>query len=161
MCGFAGGRRNHLGVERCVAVGEVRVELDPGFIAIMGVDAARVAAETAGPEKLAVRRGRKTAAKHRCERLALLLVDQRRGRKKRGLARGCKGLALRPVFNDTACFNYPFFQAPARRSCDGLDTLPLGEAKRVFLSGSMRGAPGRKRRPSWPCVVALNYGGSI
>src|SRR5438477_12496369 len=47
MCGFAGCRRNHLGVERCVAVGEVRVELDPGFIAIMGVDAARVAAETA------------------------------------------------------------------------------------------------------------------
>src|SRR6516225_10725993 len=59
MRGFAGGRRNHLGVERCVAVREVRVELDPGFIAIMSVDAARVAAGTAGPEKLAVRRGRK------------------------------------------------------------------------------------------------------
>src|SRR5439155_26258622 len=71
MRGFAGGRRNHLGGERGVAVGEVRVELDPGFIAVMSVDAARIAAETAGPEKLAVRRGRKTAAKHRCERLAL------------------------------------------------------------------------------------------
>ena len=76
MRGFAGGRRDHLGVERCVAVGEVRVELDSGFIAVMGVDGARVAAETAGPEELAVRRGGKTAAKHRRERLALLLVDQ-------------------------------------------------------------------------------------
>ncbi len=55
MRGFAGGRRNHLGVERCVAVGEVRVELDSGFIAVMGVDTAPVTAETAGPEELAVR----------------------------------------------------------------------------------------------------------
>jgi len=31
MRGFAGGRRDHLGVERRVSVGEVRVELDPGF----------------------------------------------------------------------------------------------------------------------------------
>src|SRR5260370_8961472 len=85
MRGFAGGRRNHLGVERCVAVGEVRVELDPGFIAVMSVDAARIAAETAGPEKLAVRRGRKTAAKHRCERLALLLVYPTPGRHGLGL----------------------------------------------------------------------------
>ena len=41
MRGFAGGRRDHLGVERRVSVGEVRVELDPGFIAVMGIDAAR------------------------------------------------------------------------------------------------------------------------
>jgi hypothetical protein len=36
--GFAGGRRDHLGVERRVSVEEVRVELDPGFIAVMGID---------------------------------------------------------------------------------------------------------------------------
>jgi len=35
MRGFAGGCRDHLGVERRVSVGEVRVELDPGFIAVM------------------------------------------------------------------------------------------------------------------------------
>src|SRR5271165_3085332 len=34
MRGFAGGRCDHLGVERCVSVGEVCVELDPGFIAV-------------------------------------------------------------------------------------------------------------------------------
>ena len=50
MHGFACGCRNHLGVERRVAVGEVRVELDPGFIAVMGIDAARFAAEAAGPK---------------------------------------------------------------------------------------------------------------
>src|SRR3984893_7412970 len=85
MRGFAGGRRNHLGVGPCVAVGEVRVAIDRGLICWMSVYAARVAAETAGPEKLAVRRGRKTAAKHRCERLALLLADQTSERQGIGL----------------------------------------------------------------------------
>ena len=42
----------------------------------MGVDAARVAAEAAGPEELAVRGRGEAAAEHRRERLALLLVDQ-------------------------------------------------------------------------------------
>ncbi len=55
MRGFAGGRRDHLGVERCVAVGDVRVELDPGFITVMGIGAARVAPKAAGPEELAIR----------------------------------------------------------------------------------------------------------
>ena len=76
MRGFAGGRRDHLGVERRVSVGEVRVELDPGFIAVMGIDAARFAAEAAGPKELAIRGGGGAAAKHRRKRLALLLVDQ-------------------------------------------------------------------------------------
>ena len=76
MCGFAGGRRDYLGVERCVAIGKVRVELDPGIIAVMGIDAARLAAEAAGLEELAVRGGGKTAAKHCRKRRALLLVDQ-------------------------------------------------------------------------------------
>src|SRR6516162_4765927 len=56
MRGFAGGRRDHLGVERRVSVGEVRVELDPGFITVMGIDAAGFAAEAAGPKELAIRR---------------------------------------------------------------------------------------------------------
>jgi hypothetical protein len=38
-------------------VGEVRVELDPGFIAVMGIDAARFATEAAGPKELAIRGG--------------------------------------------------------------------------------------------------------
>src|SRR4029077_2780197 len=68
--------RDHLGVERCVAVGEVRVKLDSGLIAVMGVDAAPVAAEAAGLEELAFRRGGETTAKHCRKRLDLLLVDQ-------------------------------------------------------------------------------------
>ena len=74
--GFAGGRRDHLGVERRVSVGEVRVELDPGFIAVMGIDAARFATETAGSKELAIRGGGGATAKHRRKRLALLLIDQ-------------------------------------------------------------------------------------
>ena len=73
---LAGGRRDHLGVERRVAVGEVRVELEPGLIAVMGIEAAGVAAEAAGPEELAVRRRGEAAAEDCRERLALLLVDQ-------------------------------------------------------------------------------------
>ena len=69
-------RRDHLGVERRVAVGEVRVELDAGLVAVMGVEARRVAAEAAGPEELAVRGRRRAAAEHRRKRLALLLIDQ-------------------------------------------------------------------------------------
>jgi len=76
MRGFAGGRRDHLGVERRVSVGEVRVELDPGLIAVMGIDAARFTAEAAGPKELAIRGGGGATAKHRRKRLALLLVDQ-------------------------------------------------------------------------------------
>jgi hypothetical protein len=41
----------------------------------MGVDAARIAAEAAGPEELAVRGGREPAAEYRRKRLALLVVD--------------------------------------------------------------------------------------
>ena len=77
MRGFAGGRRDHLGVERRVSVGEVRVELDPGFSAVMGIDAARFTAEAAGPKELAIRGGGGATAKHRRKRLALLLIDQK------------------------------------------------------------------------------------
>src|SRR3954470_12176671 len=59
-----------------VSVGEVRVELDPGFIAVMGIDAARFAAKAAGPKELAIRGGGGATAKHRRKRLALLLVGQ-------------------------------------------------------------------------------------
>ena len=63
-------------VERRVSVGKVRVELDPGLIAVMGIDAARFTAEAAGPKELAIRGGGGATAKHRRKRLALLLVDQ-------------------------------------------------------------------------------------
>src|SRR5208283_4138378 len=58
MQGFARRRRNHFGVEWGIAIGEVGVEFAPGVVAIMGVDAAGIAAEAAGPEELAVRGGR-------------------------------------------------------------------------------------------------------
>jgi hypothetical protein len=51
----------------------------------MGIDAARVAAEAAGPEELAVRRGGKAPAKHRRQLLALLVVDQTLERQGMGL----------------------------------------------------------------------------
>ena len=76
MSGFARRRRDHLGVERCIAVREVRVELAPGFIAVMGVDAACIAAEATGPEELAVRGRREAAAEYRRQRLALLVIDE-------------------------------------------------------------------------------------
>src|SRR3954447_2057135 len=55
MQSFARRCRDHLGMERRVAVGEVRVELASGHVAVMGVDAAGIAGEAAGPEELAVR----------------------------------------------------------------------------------------------------------
>ena len=95
MRGFAGSRRDYLGVERCVAIGKVRVELDPGIIAVMGIDGACIAAEAAGPEELAVRGGGGAAAKHRRKRLALLLADQTAERQSIGLIAdvpvGCPG----------------------------------------------------------------------
>ena len=48
-------RRDQLGVERRVAVGEMRVDLDSGSLAVMGIEAAGIAAEAGGPEELAVR----------------------------------------------------------------------------------------------------------
>jgi hypothetical protein len=75
MQGFACGRCDHFRVERGIAIGEVRVEFAPGIIAVMGVDAAGIAAEAAGPEKLAVRGRGKPAAEYRRQRLALLVVD--------------------------------------------------------------------------------------
>ena len=55
MHGLARGCRDHLGVERRVAVGEVRVEFDAGIVAIMGIVTAGIATEAASPEKLTVR----------------------------------------------------------------------------------------------------------
>ena len=54
----------------------MRVDLEPGFLAVMSIEAAGVAAEPAGLEELAVRRRSDAAAEYRRERLALLLVDQ-------------------------------------------------------------------------------------
>ena len=76
MQGLAGRRRDHLGVERREAVGEVGVELASRIVAVMGVEAAGGAAEAAGPEELPVRRGSKAAAEDRRQRLALLMIDQ-------------------------------------------------------------------------------------
>ena len=56
MQSLARRRRDHLGVERGEAVGEVRVELASRIVAVMGVDASGGAAETAGSEELPVRR---------------------------------------------------------------------------------------------------------
>src|SRR3954447_26070376 len=46
--------RDQLGVERPVAVREVGVDLEPGLLAVMGVEAARVMAEAAGLEELTI-----------------------------------------------------------------------------------------------------------
>jgi hypothetical protein len=54
MQGFAGRRRDHLGVERRVAVGDVRVEFASGNVTVMGVDVAGVATKAAGPEELPI-----------------------------------------------------------------------------------------------------------
>src|SRR4051795_11970913 len=74
--GLARRRRDHLGVERSEAVGEMRVKFAPGVAAVMGIETAGVAAQTAGPEELAVRRRGKAAAEDRRQRLALLMVDE-------------------------------------------------------------------------------------
>ena len=76
MQGLACRRRDHFRVERGIAIGEVRVEFASGIIAVMGVDAAGIAAEAAGPEELAVRGRRKPTAEDRGQRLALLIVDE-------------------------------------------------------------------------------------
>ena len=55
MQGFARRCRDHLGMERRIAIGEVGVELASGNVAVMGIDAASIAGEAAGPEELAVR----------------------------------------------------------------------------------------------------------
>src|SRR6516164_5856378 len=74
MQGLARRRRDHLGVERRKTVGEVRVEFASRVVVIMGVEAAGVAADAAGPEELPVRRRGKTAAEYRGQRLALLMI---------------------------------------------------------------------------------------
>jgi hypothetical protein len=53
--GLARRRRDYLGVERRVAVGEVGVELGARLVAEVGIEAGRVAAGVAGAEELAVR----------------------------------------------------------------------------------------------------------
>ena len=63
MQGLACRRRDHLGVERGEAVGEVGVELASRIVAVMSIEAAGGAAETAGAEDLPVRGGGKAAPK--------------------------------------------------------------------------------------------------
>ena len=48
-------RGDHFGVERGIAVGEVRVALASGVIAVMGIDATGIAAKATGRDELAVR----------------------------------------------------------------------------------------------------------
>jgi len=76
MQGLARRRRDHLGEEGRKAVGEVRVELASRFVAVMGIEAAGIAAEAAGPEELSIRRGSKSAAEYRRQRLTLLMIDE-------------------------------------------------------------------------------------
>ena len=54
MHSLARRRRDHLGVERGEAVGEMRVELASRIVAVMGIDASGGAAEAAGPEELSI-----------------------------------------------------------------------------------------------------------
>src|SRR5271170_7871631 len=74
--GLARRRRDHLGEEWRKTVGDVRVEFASRIVAVMGIEAAGVAAKTAGPEELPVRRGGKAAAEDRRQRFALLLIDE-------------------------------------------------------------------------------------
>ena len=76
MQGLACRRRDHLGVERGEAIGEVCVELASWVVAVMGIETAGGAAETTGPEELSVRRGGKAASEDRRQRLALLMIDE-------------------------------------------------------------------------------------
>jgi hypothetical protein len=76
MQGFARRRRDHLGVKRGEAVGEVGIELASPIVAVMGIEAPGGVAETAGAEELPVRGGGKTAPEDRRQRLALLLIDK-------------------------------------------------------------------------------------
>ena len=48
-------RGDHFGVERGIAVGEVRVALASGVIAVMDIDATGIAAKATGRDELAVR----------------------------------------------------------------------------------------------------------
>jgi hypothetical protein len=47
---------DHLGVEPRIAIGEMGVELAPGLVAVMRVEAGGIAAETTRTEELAIRR---------------------------------------------------------------------------------------------------------
>ena len=51
---LAGGGRDDLGEERAVAVGQVGVDLEAGLGAVVGIEAAGVAAEARGREELPV-----------------------------------------------------------------------------------------------------------
>ena len=147
MHGFAGGRCDHLGVERRVAVGEVGVELDARVIAVMGVEAAGVATEAAGPEELTVRRRCEAVAEQCGERLALLLIDQALKRQGIGLVADvpvrCPGQL--PEAGDTARFGH------ARQA----EIEPVGEEARHQdlriggnLAGPQMGEAVGEQRPS-------------
>jgi len=61
--GFACCRRKRLGVERCVAIRDVGIELAPGLVAVVGVEPCCITTEAASPEELAIRRRDKAGAK--------------------------------------------------------------------------------------------------
>ena len=54
MQSLARRRRDYLGEERRKTIGDVRIEFASQIVALMGVEAAGVAAEAAGPEELSV-----------------------------------------------------------------------------------------------------------
>ena len=54
MQSLARRRRDYLGEERRKTIGDVRIEFASRIVALMGVEAAGVAAEAAGPEELSV-----------------------------------------------------------------------------------------------------------
>jgi hypothetical protein len=76
MQSLARRRRDYLGEERRKTIGDVRIEFASRIVSVMGVEAAGVAAEAAGPEELSVRRRSKATAEYRRQRLALLMIDE-------------------------------------------------------------------------------------
>ena len=113
----------------------------------MGIDAARVAAEAAGPEELAVRGRGEAAAEHRRERLALLLIDQTPQRQGIGLVADMpvRRPGQLPEAGDAARFGH------ARQA----EIEPVGEEARHqdlriggSLAGSQMGEAVGEQRPS-------------
>ena len=76
MRGFAGVRGDDLGVERRVAIGDMRVEFHARFRAVFGVVVGARLAMSAGAEKLAVRRRRVAVAPDFREGLRMDGVDE-------------------------------------------------------------------------------------
>lgn len=75
VCGVSHASANHLGVKRCVAVRDVRVELNAGTRAAAGVDLGAAFAPSANGKTLAVGRGCRAFASLGAEFLLVLGID--------------------------------------------------------------------------------------